>query len=296
MFRYGALACLSCGLLFLGGCGENASLHETWKSTKGMYYTYVNPPASIDYDDAGDLSTSEANLAANMRPVDAELTRFERYMMNQDKPPSPERVEQLFGRFRWVNGVVALSPEGEVLAQEPPTALKTLDYQLIVAAEKAKERDPRAAVQFTELGPELILGVPIFNGGELQGYYAANFDIRVLLAAAPDPESMSIVTPEGVLWAGSQSGGASAAEADWGKLTRNKVGGSISSGGGRYYWLCRYFAGEPLVFIAPETSEKPRLASHTDAQQEDAATPQHGEVATYTQDAVVPYSPDARPE
>lgn len=254
--RYGAISCVCCGLLFLCGCGS--SLHETWKSTKGLYYTYLNPPASVDYDDTGDLNASQARLAANMRLIDAELVRFERYMINQDKPPSQERVDALFERFRWINGVAALSPEGEVLAQEPSSSLKPLDFTAFVASGEANPRDLRGDVQITPLGPEVLLGAPIFAGSELKGYYVVHFDMQMLLDKVPDPANLIITSPQGVLWSGGTGAGDTALSGeDWGKVTKSRIGGKI----GDYYWLCRYLGGVPLIFASPQTdgSAKPKF-------------------------------------
>ena len=247
--RYGAIGCLCCGLFFLGGCG-GSSMHETWKSTKGLYYEYLNPPASIDYDDTGDLNASQARLANNMRPIDEELTRFERYMMNQDKPPSQERVDALFSRFKWVNGVVALSPEGEVLAQEPPTDMKQLDYAAFVSEERKNSRELRGDVQMTPLGPEVLLGMPIYASSELKGYFAAHFDIRVLVDRSPDPSGLIILSPQGTLWGGSADAAGSALDGrEWADIVKSRIAGRMDG----YVWVCRYYGGVPLIFASPET-------------------------------------------
>lgn len=271
--RYSVI--LWCGLLFLGGCGS--SLHETWKSTKGLYYTYLNPPASIDYDDVGDLNASQTGLARNMRPIDTELTRFERYMINQDKPPSPERVQALLERFRWISGVVALSPEGEVLAQEPPSSLKPLDFTDFVASRSVNPRDLRGDVQMTPLGPEVLLGVPVFANSELQGYYVAHFDIQLLIDQAPDPASLIVISPQGVLWSGGTGAGAGGlAGEDWSKVTRSRIAGKA----GGYYWICRYFGGMPLIFASPESSAPVKSrADEAPVQSEEAESEQTPEPA-----------------
>lgn len=287
--RYGAIGCLCCGLLFLGGCG-GTTLHETWKSTKGLYYTYLNPPASIDYKDVGDLDESQARLANNMRPIDAELTRFERYMMNQDKPPTPERVNALFERFRWVNGVVALSPEGEVLAQEPPSGMKPLDFTSFVATETVHPRDLRGEVQMTPLGPEVLLGVPIFASEELKGYFVAHFDIRLLVDKAPDAASLIITSPQGQLWPDT---GAGLGGEDWGEITKSKIAGKVDG----YYWICRYFGGVPLIFASPATdgSAKPAPAEHVAPASPEQAEPEKDAPATEQSDkpATEPENTDA---
>jgi hypothetical protein len=267
--RYGLIGCLCGGLLFLGGCG--GPIHNTWKSARGFYYAYFNPPASINYADAGNLNASQARLAHAIRPIDVELMRFERYMLNQDKPPSPERVDALFERFGWVNGVAALSPGGEVLAQEPPASLKPLDFMAFAAIKAANPQGLRGDVQTTPLGPEVLLGVPVFNSSELKGYYVAHFDMQMLVDRSPDPDSLIIMSPQGMLWGGPNAADTGVARQEWSKVVKKRIAGRL----GGYYWICRYFGGVPLIFASPETENfaMPR-ARETPDQPEEAESEQ----------------------
>ncbi len=249
VFRHGAVGVLACSILLLSGCGDT-SLHDTWKGTKKVYYEYVNPPASIDYDDSGDLDDSESLLARNMQVVDTTLTRFERYMMNQDKPPTQDEVNALLERFRWVSGVVALSAEGEILAQQPAGNIKKLDFKPLLEVKPLRPRDLRGMVQITDFGPEVLLGAPVYNGTELQGLYIAHFDIRMLLDGVPDPGNLVITSPQGVLWPG-VFGGTPLEGQDWAEVVKHSTSGTVSDGQGKFYWMCRYLGGLPLIFASP---------------------------------------------
>jgi hypothetical protein len=248
MLRYVSIGCV---LLFLGGCSStDSTFHETWKSTRSLYHTYLNPPAGIDYEDTGNLNDSECNLSQAMHPVDAALTRLERYMRNQDRPPGPEKVQDLLDRFPWVNGVVALSKDCEVMARAPDVSLKEIDFTGMCADEP--DRDLRARIAATPLGPEILLGAPIYQGLDFKGYYTVHFDIRMLGESFAQAQAMSIVSPPEVLWRGERSGGAAGARGDWENVIRSSVSGSTSASGDTYYWICRFLGGMPLIFITPQ--------------------------------------------
>ena len=242
-------------------------MHETWKGTKKLYYEYLNPPASIDYDDSGDLDDSEALLGRNMQIVDAKLTRFERYMMNQDRPPSQESVNELFDRFRWVSGVAAISVEGEILAQQPEN-IKQIDFASLLEVEPITPRGLRAAVHSTPFGPEILLAAPVYNGTDLQGLFIAHFDIRLLLDGVPDPGNLVITSPQGVLWPG-VFGGTPLDGKGWAEVVRKDSSGVLSGGHGKFYWMSRYLGNLPLIFGSPaKENAYPVNASQLDALRE----------------------------
>ena len=262
VLRHGAVSALAGMALLLAGCGDT-SMHDTWKSTKGLYYEYINRPASVDYDDKGDLEDSQVPLARNMQALDTELTRFERYMMNQDRPPSQAQVDDLLTRFRWVGGVAAVSAEGEMLAQQS-VSIKQLDYAALLAIEPHHPRDLRAMVQMTDFGPEVLIAAPIYDSSEFKGLYIAHFDMRLLLEGVPNPGDLIILSPEGVIWPGVYGGGALAGE-DWKEIVKSRTTGRV----GEFYWLCRYFGGMPLIFAAPtQGNDMPTNPAQLDALRE----------------------------
>ena len=74
------------------GCSSYQPTKNAWRSTKGFWNTYVSPPASVDYDEKGDLSPRALALTNCMMGIDVELGRLERVMLNADKPPTREWI------------------------------------------------------------------------------------------------------------------------------------------------------------------------------------------------------------
>ena len=188
-------------LVFIGGC---STFDSTWKSTKAFYGEYINPPAQIDYDDKGVLNDAETTLASRMVGIDIQLEQLERYLQNSDKPPTGESVAVLFHRFPWLSGLAAVDADGMVLAQEPPAAMKELDFaKMLEQKARGNElRGLRGLVEDTPLGPEVLTGIPIYSGSEMLGLLVAHFDMRSLLTYTSGAEDLVVLAPQGVLWPG----------------------------------------------------------------------------------------------
>jgi len=234
-----------------GGCGSSA--HEVWKGTKKLYAEYLNPPASVDYEDKGTLSEAESRLAMRMLGIDQQLEQLERFLENQDKPPTGEVVSRFFIRFPWLSGLAAVDAEGQVLAQEPPVPMKPLDFMPILEAESRNgaSRGLRAYVQDTPLGPEVFMGMPIYQHSELRGFLVCHFDMRALLKYVDDPGELIILAPEAVLWAGHFAVGATPlADRKWGDITKSSVEGTVSDSTGRFIWLARFLGKTPIIFAS----------------------------------------------
>lgn len=238
---------------FLGGC--SLSMHETWKSTKKLYMEYLNPPASIDYEDKGSLSDAESRLALRMLHIDSEIERLERFLENQDRPPDSQVITQFFNLFPWISGLAAVDVGGEVRAQEPPVPMKPLDFSPIVL-QQAREnalRGIRSFVQDTPLGPEIFMGIPIFEHSELRGFLVCHFDMHSLIRYIDhNPGDLAIISPEAVLWSGHFVIGATPlGEIDWGEITKDAVQGTVSNSTGEFIWMARFIGTTPLVFASP---------------------------------------------
>ena len=92
-------------------------------------------------------------LASRMVGIDIQLEQLERYLQNSDKPPTGESVAVLFHRFPWLSGLAAVDANGMVLAQEPPAAMKELDFAKMLE-QKARGNELRACglVRWRRLG------------------------------------------------------------------------------------------------------------------------------------------------
>ena len=255
VLRRSCVLALMVGVAAASLVGCEFSSQSAWKSTKSLYSEYLNPPASIDYGDKGSLSDAEAALAIRMRGIDRQLTRLERRMENADRAPSPQMVSQLFGEFPWLSGFAAVdAASGTVLVQEPPMGLKQLDFQPLLEQKGRGNRDRalRALVQDTPLGPEVLVGVPVYNSLDLMGLVIVHFDLRGLVPTGVQPEEMVVLAPEAVLWSGRfDIASTPLAGRDWRALTRSQTSGTVSSDNGQFLWMARFIGTEPLIFAVP---------------------------------------------
>ncbi len=239
--------------MILTGCDFSAK--SAMQSTQSLYREYLNPPAQVDYEDTGSLEKAEANLAIQMKTIDEELTMLERRLSNADRSPTAQSVQRLFNEFPWLSGFAAIdATSGAILAQEPPVPLKPIDFAPLLEQKPREEsgRGIRALIQETPLGPEIILGVPVYNGPEIQGIVVVHFDLYALMARSHSSSEMMVLSPEKVLWSGRFTEGSTPlAGQNWDALTEDDVTGLVSNESGEFLWVSRYLGDIPLVFAVP---------------------------------------------
>lgn len=246
-----AVAALAGTLVLVGGC---TTLESSWKSTKSFYYTYINAPAVIDYEEKGTLSEAELRLATRMVGIDIQLEHLERYLLNADRPPTGESINLLFTGFPWLSGLVAIDPEGNVLAQEPPVSMKNLDFSGIAKTEArgGEMRGLRGFVQDTPLGPEVMVGIPVYMDSEMRGMLVTHFDMRTLLSYTNGTEDLVVLAPEGVLWDGDIDVPSTPLYGqDWAEIVRSSTQGTVSNNNGEFIWIARFLGKQPLIFATP---------------------------------------------
>ncbi len=244
-------------LAAIGGC---SSFDNPWKSTKAFYGEYINPPASIDYEDKGVLNDAETMLASRMVGIDIQLEQLERYLQNADKPPTGESVGILFHRFPWLSGLAAVDASGEVLAQEPPAPMKALDFPKMLE-QKARGntlRGLRGLVEDSPLGAEVLVGVPIYAGMDMLGMMVAHFDMRSLLTYTSGAEDLVVIAPQGVLWPGRfVMDETPLSGQNWEELTAGSTQGTVSNKHGSFIWIVRFLGTQPIVFATPSDGTFP---------------------------------------
>ena len=273
--------------MFIGGC---STFDSTWKSTKAFYGEYINPPAQIDYDDKGVLNDAETTLASRMVGIDIQLEQLERYLQNSDKPPTGESVAVLFHRFPWLSGLAAVDANGMVLAQEPPAAMKELDFaKMLEQKARGNElRGLRGLVEDTPLGPEVLTGIPIYSGSEMLGLLVAHFDMRSLLTYTSGAEDLVVLAPQGVLWPGRFAVDATPLTGqDWSELTKDSTHGTVSNKTGSFIWMVRFLGTQPIVFATPSEGHFPEQPGQLDALSHPAAFSSQGMMAPVTESHVI---------
>lgn len=260
--------CLSLAVasVLTAGCSSNQTVHNAWKSTKGLWYTYASPPASIDYEESGEMSPYELALATRMMGIDIQLGQLERVMNNADKPPTAEWLNGFFARFPWMGGFAGVKADGQIIGQEPAAPMKSLDFLPLLEEDKKQNmRALRGYVEDTPLGPEVLLAAPLYEASNFLGVVIAHFDMRALLRYATDPEELVIVAPQAVLWPGKYDIAATPMNSvDWETAVRKNSKGTVSNANGTFYWVARYLGNQPLIFGVPVSGTFPEKTGQLD--------------------------------
>ncbi len=238
----------------VAGCSSYQPTKNVWKGTKGLWYTYVSPPAEVDYDEKGDLSPQAMALSKSMMGIDIELSRLERVMMNADKPPTREWMTEFFSSFPWVNGLAGVKYDGTILGREPATGLKELDFIPVLYEDKKQHsRALRCDVQNTPLGPEVIVATPLYDSVDFLGVVAVHFDMRSLMQYSETSEDIVILSPYALLWPGKYDFAQTPlAGVDWAQIAIKSSSGRCKNAAGSFYYIVRYLGNLPLVFAVPE--------------------------------------------
>ena len=251
---YRSIVCLLLVLMVSSGCSSNQTVKNTWKGTKNLWYSYVNVPAAIDYDDKGKMPGYETLFSKAMMGIDVQLLALERAMQNADKPPTPEWLNTFFTQFPWVDGITGLNGEGGLVG-EAGRAMKKFDHGPLF------ENDPkqnlhalRGHVQDLDNTPTVLLAVPLYDGPDFLGQVVVYFEMRSLMRYSDAPEQLIITSPDGMLWSGSSAG--TLPNADWKTVLRKSASGTISDGSGAYQWVSRFLGNYPLVFAMQKAASK----------------------------------------
>ena len=244
---------------FLCGCNAYQPTKTVWKTTKGLWNTYVSPPASVDYEEKGNLPPQALALSTSMIGIDVELGKLERVMQNADKPPTREWLSNLFATFPWLSGFAGVKYDGTILGQEPPNALKELDFiPLLYEDKKQNSRALRADVEPSPLGPEIMLATPLYDGVDFLGIVVAYFDMRALMQYSEHPQDMVVLSPAALLWPGKYEFAATPlAGLDWSEIVKHSSAGTCTNATGSFFYLVRYLGNLPLVFAVPEKGDFP---------------------------------------
>ncbi len=247
------IALLLCFSLGNFGCSSNQTIKDAWQGTKDFWYSNVSVPASIDYDDTGDLSAYEQSLAKNMLGIDAQLTRLEKVMNNADRLPTQQWIQGLFAQFPWIDGFSGVREDGKIIGEAPGPPMKPLDFApLLLEDTQQNFRALRANVQDTPMGPEVFLAAPLYDAHTFLGVVSVYFDMRALVKFAEDPANIVIFSPQAVLWAGKfDIASTPMAGIAWDKVTFQESSGTVSNANGKFYWTMRYLANQPIIFAVP---------------------------------------------
>ena len=242
------------------GCSSYQPTKNVWKSTKSFWNTYVSPPATVDFEEKGNLSPQALSLTHSMMGIDVELSRLERTMLNADRPPTREWLTSFLTSFPWVNGFAGVKYDGTILGQEPANPMKPLDFiPLLYEDKKQSTRALRADVQNTPFGPEILLAAPLYDGTEFLGVVVTNFDMRSLMQYSHTPQDVVILSPQALLWPGKYDFASTPlAGVNWEEVTAKSTSGTCTNVNGTFYYNVRYLGNVPLVFAVAESGNFPQ--------------------------------------
>ena len=250
---------LATAAFLVTGCSSYQPTKNAWKSTKGFWNTYVSPPASVDYDEKGELSPQALALTHSMMGIDVELSRLERVMLNADKPPTRDWITAFFSNFPWVSGFAGVKYDGTILGQEPANPMKQLDFiPLLYEDKKQSTRALRADVQPSPLGPEILLAAPLYDGVDFLGVVVAYFDMRALMQYSSSSQNVVILSPNALLWPGKYDFAATPlAGVNWDEVVTKSSSGTCTNVNGTFYYMVRYLGNLPLIFAVAEKGTFP---------------------------------------
>lgn len=251
--------CLLFFLFFCVSCSSYQPTKNVWKSTKGLWNSYVSPPATIDFDEKGELSPKSLALANSMMGIDMELARLERTMQNADRPPTRVWLSKFFEAFPWINGFAGVKYDGTILGQEPANSMKQIDFiPLLYEDKKQNSHALRADVQNTPDGPEIVIAAPLYDGTDFLGIVAAYFDIRSLIHFSNAPEDLVILSPYALLWPGKyEFASTPLAGIDWQNAVSKSTSGTCSNANGTFFYMVRYLGNLPIIFAIVENGNFP---------------------------------------
>lgn len=243
----------------LGACSSYQVTKNVWKGTRSLWYTYVSPPAYVDFDEKGDLSKEGKALSSCMIGIDVELAKVERVMQNADKPPMKEWVSNFLSSYPWLSGFAGIKYDGTILGHEPAGQLKQLDFNpLLYEDKKQNSRALRADAQNTPLGPEVLLATPLYDGIDFLGVVVAHFEMKSLMRHSNAPENMVVLTPNVLLWPGKYDFASTPlAGVKWEEVVRQSSQGTCSNTNGKFIYTVRWLANLPIVFAVPESGTFP---------------------------------------
>ncbi len=232
---------------------------ESWKTTKRLYFTYINSPVEVDYEEIIEISDAEALLSTNLIRVDYQLTSFQDHLEQISLPPSGAELQAFMNRFPWVSGVALINTSGEVTGAYPEQYSNSLNFAQLLSAEeteleqregKPNLRKIRVSVQADGEGQIILVGRPAFdNEGAFLGVFITYFDMRELFSYVQmDPAVFSLAgnTP---LWLGDYTiGQTPLAGIDFIEETNSSTRGTHKNDYGTVSWINRYFYEQPIIF------------------------------------------------
>ncbi len=221
-------------------------------NVKNFYFSYINPPTKMNYNNVLKISESGAVLSDNLIHISEELAKFQYSFDLLQQPPIAEDLQDLFNTYPWLSGTVLLNASGSVGASMPEYHPMFPFASFLEVPKKADER----AVRTYAIDDFIIIAKPVFdNTNTLLGLtliyfkfenlvnYFNNFNKDIFIFAGKD----------NILLSQHQIANTPFDSIDWQKQIKNKSSGIIKDkNNGSAEWIVRYLYNYPLVFAIQE--------------------------------------------
>jgi len=231
--------------ILLTGCGM-------WDKTQDAYFEYVYPTPEVDLKMPGLAEKEEGRLARVFYPPDRQLTALLRHLKTQGSyPEKGSWFKSTLRRFSWLDGVLAVDRQGEVLSRYPEEGVKKMDFARYCPEEVGVGNwRIKTRVQKTAFGPEVVMARPFFKGSKWQGLLIVHFDPRIFAQLSPHAPEMSLVMDGKVLWSKKLKNQDDFLEQrPWQELLAGGVSGRFKAEGKELLWLSRRVGDNWLVYV-----------------------------------------------
>lgn len=243
--RFSSFALLMGMAFLLGACGIQAT--KPYKASKDFYYTHINRPLIVDLELEENIEESERRLAERFVLLDKELSKLPRILDSILDPSDIQKTSTILQSLPWISNVCLLNSDTQIVAAMPESTFKAIDYSFL-SEKEIKNRAFYTHILEDPRGPEVLAARPYMFNDELQGYLAANFDMRSLLPYVNDPSHVIIMTLDTLLWTGDYLyEDTPFADVNWHEEIKNSSFGAIENSSMSAEWVAHYYGD--LVFI-----------------------------------------------
>ena len=198
-----------------------------------------------------DINSQEQKLANSIYPVDTQLSLLLRRLSLRDTYPAQNWKEELSMDFPWLNGIVIINTEGDILSAHPREGIKRLEFDVLFPRGlDLPQGKTMLAVEDTVLGPEVLIAVPVYRDFQVDALIIAHFDPRSFISRSADPEKLVLVAADQVIWTGGQKEiGSRLENIDWQEKTRRRISGKIKLEGDEFFWFARAVDQDWIIYM-----------------------------------------------
>lgn len=243
-----SIACLFFAVLFIAGCDRVADIAD--RIPRYQFFEIGATEYELEMD-RKDLKSHERKMAENIYPIDTQLTGLLRSLSVRDSYPPMSWKEGIMSEYFWLNEIVVMDKEQNVLSRHPETGIKMLSFEPVFPkALSLKQGKVMLAVEPTPLGSEILVVSAVYDDFELTGLIIVAFDPRTFIAQTSDPRDIILVCSEEIVWSGKYD----QLKPDlqlikWEEMVARRTSGKIKLGEAAFFWFARAVGEDWLFYL-----------------------------------------------